>query len=199
MVKQINELKEWCKQTLDIDLDIDKVYNLAGKHPNGNGICTGTPFDLAEVGGEPNVIAGLVDINDIRYVRIVDIPGTGDFHDDATRLINPDTWPDWDFYSFDHPVYDAWNTSLVPLHPSGGFDLEAVGVLKEQQLSADVDLNGIVDESDLAILESAWNTNFGQPGWIGRCDLAKPKDMFIDESDLEVLNSQWLQTEQWRD
>jgi hypothetical protein len=180
-------------------IDIDKVYNLAGKHPNGNGICTGTPFDLAEVGGEPNVIAGLVDINDIRYVRIVDIPGTGDFHDDATRLINPDTWPDWDFYSFDHPVYDAWNTSLVPLHPSGGFDLEAVGVLKEQQLSADVDLNGIVDESDLAILESAWNTNFGQPGWIGRCDLAKPKDMFIDESDLEVLNSQWLQTEQWRD
>jgi hypothetical protein len=179
-------------------IDINKVYNLAGKHPNGNGICTGTPFDLAQVAGEPNVVAGLVDINDIKYVRIVDIPGTGDFYDGATELINPDTWPDWDFYSVDHPVYDAWNTSLVPLYPSGGFDLEAVGVLKEQQLNADIDLNGIVDESDLALLESAWNTHFGQPGWIGRCDLAEPKDMFIDESDLEVLNSQWLQKEQWR-
>jgi len=174
-------------------IEIGNVYNLAGKHPNANGVCTGTPFDLQEIADHPNVVSGLVDINDINYVRIVDIPGTGDFTDNATMHINPNTWPDPDFYDSTHPIYDMWLS-----WGSGGFDLEAVGVLNEQQLSADIDLNGIVDELDLALLESAWNTHFGQPGWIGRCDLAEPKDLYIDESDLAVLNAQWYQTEKWR-
>ncbi len=174
-------------------IEIGNVHNLAGKHPNANGVCTGTPFDLQEIANDPNVVSSLVDINDIKYVRIIDIPGSGDFNDNATMQINPNTWPDLGGYESAHPIYDAWLT-----WGSGGFDLEAVGVLKEQQLSADIDLNGIVDEFDLALLDSAWNTHFGQPGWIGRCDLAEPKDLFIDDSDLEVLNSQWLQTEQWR-
>ncbi len=179
-------------------IEMSSVYNLAGKHPNAYNICTGTPFDLQEIASHPKVISSLVDINDIRYIRIVDIPGTGDFYDEAVNHIDPNTSPIWNYYTNNHPIFDAWNTSLVPLHPSGGFDLEAVGVLKEQQLSADIDLNGIVDQSDLALLESAWNTHFGQPGWISRCDLAEPKDLFIDDSDLAVLNAQWLQTEQWR-
>jgi hypothetical protein len=174
-------------------IEIGNVYNLAGKHPNANGVCTGTPFDLQEIAGHPDVVSGLVDINDIKYVRIVDVPGTGDFSDNATMQINPNTWPDLDFYESSHPIYDIWLS-----WGSGGFDLEAVGVLNEQQLSADIDLNGIVDELDLALLESAWNTHFGQPGWISRCDLAEPKDLYIDESDLEVLNAQWDQTERWR-
>jgi len=173
--------------------EISKVYNLAGKHPNANGICTGTPFDLSEITNNSDVISGLVDINDIRYVRIVDIPGSGDFYDEALMHIDPDTWPAWDFYSNNHPIFDAWQT-----YGSGGFDLEAIGILEEQEYSADINLDGIVDQSDLDMLESAWNTHFGQPGWIGRCDLAEPKDLFIDDSDLEVLNAQWLQTEQWR-
>ena len=174
-------------------IEISNVYNLAGKHPNTYSMCTGTPFDLWEITDDPKVVSGLVDINDIRYVRIVDIPGNGDFYDEATKHINPNTWPDLDSYKSTHPIYDVWLT-----YGSGGFDLEAVGVLKEQQLSADIDLNGIVDELDLALLESAWNTHFGQPGWIGRCDLAEPKDLYIDESDLEVLNAQWLEVEKWR-
>ena len=180
-------------------IEAGNIHNLAGKHPNAYGTCIGTPFDLSEITDYPNVISGLVDVNDIRYVRIVDIPGSGDYYDEATMHIDPNTWPVWDLYADNHPIYDAWDTTAVPLHPSGGFDLEAVGVLNEQQLSADIDLNGIVDESDLALLKSAWNTHFGQPGWTGRCDLAKPKDLFIDESDLEVLNAQWFQREPLRD
>jgi hypothetical protein len=179
-------------------IEISNVYNLAGKHPNSQRKCTGTGFDLQEIADEPSVISGLVDINDIRYVRIIDIPGTGDFYDEAVRHIDPGTWPAWDCYANNHPIYDAWNTSLVPLHPSGGFDLEAVGVLKEQKYSADIDLNGVVDMFDFALFASAWQSHLGQADWIARCDLAEPKDLIIDAFDLAVFAAQWLETEQWR-
>jgi len=179
-------------------IEISNVYNLAGKHPNSGGKCTGTGFDLQEIADEASVISGLVDINDIRYVRIVDIPGIGDFYDEAVKHIDPGTWPVWDCYANNHPIYDAWNTSLVPLHPSGGFDLEAIGVLKEQKYSADIDLNGVVDMFDFALFASAWQSHFGQADWIARCDLARPKDLVIDIFDLAVFAAQWLETEQWR-
>jgi hypothetical protein len=179
-------------------VEISSVYNLAGKHPNSRRKCTGTPFDLQEIADEPGVISGLVDINDIMYVRIVDIPGTGDFYDEAAKHIDPGTWPVWGHYANNHPIFDAWNTSLVPLHPSGGFDLEAVGVLKEQEYSADIDLNGVVDMFDFALFASAWGSHFGGPGWIGRCDLAEPKDLAINTYDLAVFAAQCLEVEQWR-
>jgi hypothetical protein len=131
-------------------------------------------------------------------VRIVDIPGTGDFYDEAVRHIDPGTRPAWDCYGNNHPIYDAWDTSLVPLHPSGGFDLEAIGVLKEQKYSADIDLNGVVDVFDFELFISALDSHFGQPNWIARCDLAEPKDLVIDLSDFAVLVDQWLGTEEWR-
>jgi hypothetical protein len=170
-------------------VEISNVYNLAGKHPNG----TGTPFDLLEIVNDPVVVSGLVDVNDIRYVRIVDIPGGGDFYDEATLSVDPGTWPAWDFYVNDHPIYDAW-----PTRGSGGLDLEAIGVLKEQNYSADIDLNGIVDVSDFELILSALDSRFGRPGWIARCDLAEPHDMVIDLSDVAVLIEQWNETEQWR-
>jgi len=179
-------------------IEIGNVYNLAGKHPNSGRTCTGTGFDLQEIVKEPSVISGLVDINDIRYVRIVDIPGSGGFYDEAVRHIDPGTQPNWDCYANNHPIYDAWNTSLVPLHPSGGFDLEAIGVLKEQEYSADIDLNGVVDMYDFALFASAWQSHFGQADWMGRCDLAEPKDLIVDASDLAVFAGQWLGTEEWR-
>jgi len=169
------------------------IYNLAGKHPNAYGICTGTPFDLQEITEDPKVVSGLVDVNDIRYVRIVDIPGSGDFNDEAMLNIAPDTWPAWDFYQNNHPIYDAWIT-----FGSGGLDLEAVGVLREQNYSADIDLNGIVDVSDFELLISALDSHFGGPEWIARCDLAEPKDLVIDISDVAVFLDQWHKTEQWR-
>ncbi len=179
-------------------IEVGNVYNLAGKHTNSQRKCTGTPFDLQEITDETKVVSGLVDINDIKYVRIVDIPGTGDFYDEAVKHIDPGTRPAWDYYADNHPIYDAWNTSLVPLHPSGGFDLEAIGVLKEQKYSADIDLNGVVDMYDFALFASAWQSHFGQADWIARCDLAEPKDLIVDTFDLAVFAAQWLETEQWR-
>lgn len=174
-------------------IELSKIYNLAGKHPNAYGICTGTPFDLKEIVENPKVVSGLVDVNDIRYVRIVDIPGSGDFNDEAMLNIAPGTSPAWDFYQENHPIYDAWVTL-----GSGGLDLEAVGVLREQNYSADINLNGIVDVSDFELLVSVLGSHFGSPGWIARCDLAEPEDAVIDISDVAVFLDQWLKTEQWR-
>jgi len=179
-------------------IEAANVYNLAGKHPNAYGTCTGTPFDLSDIVDHLDVVSGLVDINDIQYLRIIDIPGSGDFYDQAVKHINPNTYPDWIFYANNHPIFDSWNTSLAPIDPSGGFDLEAVGVLEEQEYSADINLDGIVDESDLELLKSALQSRFGQTNWIARCDLAEPKNDIIDEADKDVLLSQWLKVEKWR-
>jgi len=174
-------------------LDITDIYNLAGKHPNNGDAFTGTPFDLQEIADDPNVILGIVDINNIKYVRIVDIPGNGDFSDDAIRHIDPCAWPNWAYYSANHPIYDAWLT-----WGSGGLDLEAVGVLNEQEYSADVNLDGVVDMADLALFASAWRSHFGQSNWIRKCDLAEPKDFVVDGSDLAVFAEQWVAVEKWR-
>jgi hypothetical protein len=173
-------------------IEISDLYNLAGKHPNGNGVCTGTAFDLSEIAREGDVVSGIVDINNINYVRIVDIPGSGDFEDEAVKHIEPSGWPAWDYYANNHSIYDAWLT-----FGSGGVDLEAVGVLEEQNCSADINLDGIVDMFDFVLFSSAWGSHFGQVGWIGRCDLAKPRDYVIDSFDLSEFTAQWLGVEQW--
>lgn len=174
-------------------IEISDIHNLAGKHPNAGGLCTGTPFDLSDIAGEPLVVSGAVDINDIRYVRIVDIPGSGDFSDDATAFVDRATWPVWAGYTAAHPVYDAWVT-----FGSGGIDVEAVGVLEEQEFQADIDLNGIVDAFDFALFASAWKTRFGQAQWIAGCNLAKTGDLVVDADDLAVMAAQWLSVEKWR-
>jgi hypothetical protein len=132
-------------------IEISDVFNLAGKHPNAGGICTGTPFDLKEIAGDPKVISGIVDINNISYVRIVDVPGSGDFYDEAVEHIDPDSRPDWDYYYTNHPIYDAWLT----FNP-GGVDLQAIGVLQPQEYAGD-----IVD-FDKCMAKAIW------PGRMGR-------------------------------
>ncbi len=174
-------------------IEISDVFNLAGKHPNAGGVCTGTPFDLSEIADDPNVVSGLVDINNISYVRIVDIPGSGNFRDDAVEYLDPCTWPNWESYGLNHPIYDAWQTIQ-----SGGVDLEAVGVLHSQEYSGDINLDGMVDYEDLLILAGAWLKQFGQEGWVARCDLAEPKDYIINMLDYAVFANQWLKVEQWR-
>ena len=88
-------------------IDPTNVHNLAGKHPNAYGTSMGTGFDLEELAGHAFVLNGLLDLDRINYVRIVDVPGSGDFLD-----------------SLGNPVYDSWVT-----WGSGGVDLEAVGVI----------------------------------------------------------------------
>ncbi|HLA85036.1 MAG TPA: PEP-CTERM sorting domain-containing protein [Thermoguttaceae bacterium] len=88
-------------------VDPTDIYNLIGKHTNNGGPCWGTPFDLDDLLDDSLVTTGAVDLDAIGYVRIVDIPGSGDFLDRAGR-----------------PIYDSWVTA-----GSGGVDPEAVGVL----------------------------------------------------------------------
>ncbi len=87
--------------------DATNVHNLAGKHINNGGDSWGTGFDLSDLLLNELVLAGLVDLNDINFIRIVDIPGTGDYLD-----------------ANGNPIYDAWWT-----YGSGGFDLEAIGII----------------------------------------------------------------------
>lgn len=174
-------------------IEVSHVFNLAGKHPNASGICTGTPFDLEGLADHPAVVSGAVDLTHIRYVRLVDVPGSGDFLDEATALTDPYSRPFRSPYRAAHPIYDQWET-----WGSGGFDLEAIGVLREQEYAADINLDGRVDPFDLALLASAWQSHCGQEDWIGRCDLANPKDGIVDSRDFSVLAAQWRQSEAWR-
>jgi hypothetical protein len=99
-------------------LDPTGIYNLAGKHQNNAsefqgeffGSSWGTPFDLETLANNPLVISGQVDLNAIRFVRLIDIPGTGSFLD-ATG----------------DPIYDSWPTTQ-PI-ASGGSDWDAIGVI----------------------------------------------------------------------
>ena len=101
-------------------VDSTNIFNLAGKHINNafiddttgelSGGSFGTPFDLEDLSKDPLVKDGLLDLNEIDFVRLVDIPGSGDFLD-----------------SKGNPIFDPF-----PQSPGGGgFDLDAVGVINE--------------------------------------------------------------------
>ena len=79
------------------------IGSLAGTYRLGYG----TPFDLEALANKPAIRDGTVDLDAIRFVRIVDIIGDGTATD-----------------SFGNPIYDPYPTT-----GSAGFDLEAVGVL----------------------------------------------------------------------
>ncbi len=92
--------------------DPTDVYNLAGKHANNgfsgsNSGSWGTPFDLEDLTSDALVQGGLVDLANIQYVRLIDVIGDG-------RALD----------ASGDPIYDAWLTT-----GSGGFDLEAIGVI----------------------------------------------------------------------
>lgn len=94
------------------------INNLAGKYR----AMYGTPFDLNEMTG----ISGL-DVNAVHFVKIVDVVGS----------INPQ------YASYDtagRAVNDPWPTAFG----SGGFDLDAVGVIHHDPLAG-------IAENDLAI------------------------------------------------
>jgi hypothetical protein len=91
-------------------IDPTYIHNLAGKHPNGNdGRDEGTPFDLADLNDHPLVLSGEVNLDDINYVKLIDVVGDGSTVDASGN-----------------PVYDPYPTPFA----SGGADLDAVGVLQ---------------------------------------------------------------------
>lgn len=84
-------------------VDCALVNNLAGKYTAGYG----TPFDLEELKNEPGL-----DVNHITHVRVVDVVGSI-----AEQYASRD--------HLGHKINDPYPT----LFASGGFDLDAVGVI----------------------------------------------------------------------
>ncbi|AKB30298.1 Chitin binding protein [Methanosarcina siciliae T4/M] len=126
--------------------DSTDIYNLAGKHA----ALWGTPFDLSDLAQSSEVLSGAVDLDNINYVRVVDIPGTGDFKD-----------------SLGNPIYDAWLT-----WGTGGFDLDAVGVINSQPKALDgfsaSPTSGnaplTVQFTDLSVGTNSWAWDFDNDG-----------------------------------
>ncbi|MEX0678560.1 MAG: PEP-CTERM sorting domain-containing protein [Pirellulales bacterium] len=85
-------------------LDATDLHNLAGKYRAGYG----TPFDLSEVAG----LSATVNAADVNFVRLVDVVGS----------INPALGTQ---DSLGNPMNDPYPTAFS----SGGFDLDAVGVI----------------------------------------------------------------------
>lgn len=83
-----------------------KLNNLAGKFKSGYG----TPFDLQELSG----IAGL-NINAITHIKIIDVVGS------LNKM-----YATYDGYG--NKINDPWPTPF----PSGGFDLDAIGVINQE-------------------------------------------------------------------
>ncbi len=85
------------------ELNTEKINNLAGKYRIGYG----TPFDLEELDN----ISGL-NIDSVTFIRIIDVVGS-----------IQDGYATYD--SQENKINDPWTTPF----PSGGFDLDAVGVI----------------------------------------------------------------------
>ncbi|WP_428937722.1 DUF4465 domain-containing protein [Fontivita pretiosa] len=146
-------------------IDPTDVHNLAGKHVNAYSQSWGTPFDLADLASDPLVVSGLVNLNGVREVRLIDIPGDGSFPDASGR-----------------PIYDAW-----PTFGSGGFDLEAIGVISAW-LGGDATLDGRVDARDLYVLASHWGQSGLSRGFAdGDFDL----NGAVNAADLAILAENW--------
>lgn len=165
-------------------IDPSNVYNLAGKHVNAYESSWGTPFNLSDLSSRPEVISGAVDLNNINFVKVIDIPGNGFFKDMATDLTDPNTidpatgtggLP----YSQVHGVHDAWVT-----WGSGGHDLEAVGVI--QQIYGDANSDGSVDLIDFIRLANNWQSYGNWPQ--GDFD----EDRFVGLNDLALMAEYWL-------
>ena len=86
-------------------LDATRLNNLAGKYR----LFYGTPFDLEEMTNIPGL-----NVNYITHVKIIDVVGTIN-NQYASRDIQ------------NNKINDPWPTAF----PSGGFDLDAVGVIHQ--------------------------------------------------------------------
>lgn len=84
--------------------DARRIYNLAGKYKAGYG----TPFDLEEIKDSPNL-----DVNNILYVKIIDVIGS--------------VGAKGTYDSYGNKINEPFSTP----YETGGFDLEAVGAINQ--------------------------------------------------------------------
>jgi len=92
------------QHTNDTYLDAQYIHNLAGKYVKNQG----TPFDLDDVAHFEEL-----DVNNIRFIKLIDVVG----------IIDDETYTSYD--SEGRVINDPYPTPF----PTGGFDLDAVGVL----------------------------------------------------------------------
>ena len=86
-------------------LEAEHIHNLAGKYR----LFYGTPFDLDTLADTPGL-----DVNHVTHIRIIDVVGSID--------------PDYATYdTHGNVINDPWPTAF----PTGGFDLDAVGVINQ--------------------------------------------------------------------
>lgn len=140
-------------------VDTTNITGLAGKYIHSYG----TPFDLAGLRG----ISPLLDVDNIGYVRIVDIVGDGTCQDSSGKVI-----------------YDPYATE-----ESAGFDLDAIAVMNTR--AGDLDSSGGVDETDLAVFVQAWSSGFDDDNFNPDCDVSYPKNGVIDLNDFAVFSKQF--------
>ncbi|MBN2041946.1 MAG: Ig-like domain-containing protein [Spirochaetes bacterium] len=101
------------------------VNGLGALQPNAYGTSYGTPFDLAWLRNKKEVLKDIVDLSNIRYVKLIDISGT-----DGTEGIDLD--PDNDGTDDYYPCYDSFGNIIRDAFKtwgSGGADIDAVGVI----------------------------------------------------------------------
>lgn len=102
------------------EIDATNIDGLAGKYRAG----LGTPFDLQRLAG----VSMLLDVNDVRFVRIRDVIGKID-GSVAGGTATEDTAAAYHYFGLsfasNHLINDPWPTDF----PSGGFDLDAIAVL----------------------------------------------------------------------
>ncbi len=117
------------------NVDATHVTGLAGKYVQGYG----EPFDLGDLSDAAT--AGELDLQNIRYVRLLDIIGDGSYRDSAG-----------------HVIYDPHPTT-----GSAGYDLDAIGVLSNDTsevslsiVTAATDKRG-VSNARVAVRRKAWN------------------------------------------
>jgi hypothetical protein len=111
-------------------MDASLIYNLAGKYVTNYG----TPFDLEELKNYSQL-----DLNNITHVKIVDVIGTIDL-----ALSSKD--------SLGNPINDPYATPFA----SSGFDLDAVGVINQNDLATSI------SRSNTSVLEIYPNPSANQ-------------------------------------
>jgi len=94
-------------------VDISNINGLAGFDGPATfgGAPRGTPFDLTDLAATTAVTSGAVDLDEINFVKLIDILGNGSVLDDAAN-----------------PIFDAFDDAEPPTGVNG-FDLDAIGAI----------------------------------------------------------------------
>lgn len=106
-------------------VDPTNIEGVAGKYRGGYG----TPFDLEQLAGTPGL-----DLNNVAYVRLVDIVGDGSALNDLTPQALAD-WLNISLGALPPSLFEiAQNAPAAIFDPyptmgSGGFDLDAIGAM----------------------------------------------------------------------